>query len=66
MLRNKQQIPDSVDLNKTDMIADDEYINFGEVDEDSDDDTPSNLVAKQERNLDMPDSDSEDIDIHNL
>ena len=69
ILRNKHQLPDSIDINKTDMVIDDDnYINFGNNSDDKDDDdSQETIVAKQNRNLNLPPSDSEDeVDIHKL
>ena len=68
ILRNKQQLPDSIDINKTDLVVDDDnYINFGVNSDDADDESGETIVAKQNRNFNLPSSDSEEeVDIHKL
>ena len=63
LLRARRQLPENVEVNKTDMIADDIVIFADEKDGDDDDD----IVPKQNRNYDLPSIDpDEEIDIDEL
>lgn len=74
MLRTRHQLPESVDINKTDMVAEDDKVIFNDNEEsgsDSDEywnerDNSKKQVPQQNRNLDLPDSDSETADIDDL
>ena len=64
VLRARKQLPDNVDINKTDMIAEESSVIFGEDSDLSDAEANENKtkVAKQKRNLDLPESDSDSSD----
>lgn len=66
ILRSRNQLPDNIDINKKDMIADDNAIVFAE-DTDEEDELIE-YISKQNRNLEMPtnDSDEENDNIDDL
>ncbi|XWV24466.1 nucleic acid-binding protein [Tupanvirus deep ocean] len=72
LLRTRKQLPDGIDINKSDMVADEDAFTFDDVDDNddkSDDDSKKSKVAKQNRNVEMPSSDSEtdeDVDLDTL
>jgi translation initiation factor 1A len=69
ILRSRNQLPDNIDINKNDMVADDNIIIFGE-DNTEDMENAENehkiLVPRQNRNVEMPSSDSDDDSDINL
>ncbi|XWV25699.1 nucleic acid-binding protein [Tupanvirus soda lake] len=72
LLRTRKQLPDGIDVNKNDLIADEDTFTFDDVNEDeseSDGENNKHKVAKQNRNVEMPSSDSEsdeDVDLDTL
>lgn len=62
LLRLRHQIPDNIDINKSDTLPEDNIITFDNVEENENNDASStkHLVAGQNRNLDLPSSDSEE------
>ena len=68
ILRMKNQLPDSVEINKTDTVADDIPVKFDDDGENSgdEDENPKIRVSDQNRNLGLPPSDSESDDDINL
>ena len=69
ILQARKQLPDNIDLNQTDLVAEEDNIMFVENSDDdiSDEEKTTNKikVAKQQRNLELPPSNSDD-DLDNI
>ena len=60
-LRARQQLPENIDINKKDTVADEQVFSFDDDESDNgSEENPNRKVSKQTRNLDMPPSDSDD------
>ena len=61
LLQARKQLPESIELNQNEQIAEEDKINFADnpEDEDSEEDNGKNTVPDQNRNFGLPPSDSE-------
>ena len=63
ILKNRKEISETIEINKKDMVAEESAVTFDDDgDDDSDDGSkvPHRKVSEQQRNLDLPPSDSDD------
>ena len=64
ILKNRKEIPETIEINKKDMVAEEPTVTFDdnndENDDDENDNAPGRKVSAQQRNLDLPPNDSDD------